>query len=142
MNTLNHIKQRTKAIIFIVHHFNDDQQKEERGKDAYRPTLKDLKGRESYRRVPKVVLLINYPYKYPKIRNKYNSTSDILANMFIVDIAAIRYMGDQDVKGASGENNLIYFYADLGYNRYYPLSSLHKDNPEFINQLNKNDEHS
>jgi hypothetical protein len=142
MNTLNHIKQRTKAIIFIVHHFNDDQQKEERGKDAFRPTLKDLKGRESYRRVPKVVLLINYPFKYPKIKNKYSSTNDILENMFIVDIAAIRYMGDQDVEGANGENNLIYFYTDLGYNRYYPLSSLHKNNPEYINQLNQNNEHS
>ena len=127
MNTLNHIKQRTKAIIIIVHHFNDDQQKEERSKEAFRPTLKDLKGRESYRRVPKLVLLINYPYKYAKIKNKNANAKDILEHMFIVDIAANRNMGDQEMDGAAIEDNLIYFYADLGYNIFEPLSDLHKN---------------
>jgi len=138
MNTLNHIKQRTKAIIIIVHHFNDDQQKEERGKSAFRPTLKDLKGREAFRRVPKIVLLINYPHKYPQIRNKFSNMDKYLKHMFILDIAAIRYMGEQEIDGAGQENNLIYFYAEGGTNRFYPLSSLHRDNPEYINQLNKN----
>ena len=133
MNTLNHIKQRTKAIIFIVHHFNDEQQKEERAKDAFRPTLKDLKGREAFRRVPKVVLLINYPYKYPAIKNKYKAQSNILKNLFILDIAAIRYMGEKEIEGGGVEPNLIHMYTDLGYNRFYPLSSLWEGNEELNN---------
>lgn len=134
MNTINHIKQRTKAIIFPIHHFNDDQQKDEREKDAFRPVLKDLKGRESFRRVPKVILLINYPYKYAKIKNKYKNRLKHLKNMFIVDIAAIRNMGDVDIEGAGQEeDNLIHFYTHLGINHFYPLSDLHKNNPELNN---------
>ncbi len=136
MNTINHIKQRTGALIFLVHHFNDDQQDKSRESEAFRPTLKDLKGREAYRRVPKVILLINYPYKYPKINNKYKNKKDILEHMFIVDVAAIRYMGEQNVEGSGTEKNLIYFYCDLGVNHFYPLSSLWKDNPE-LKLLNK-----
>ena len=137
MNKLNHIKQRTKAIIFIVHHFNDEQQKDDRSKDAFRPSLKDLKGREAYRRVPKVVLLINYPYKYPIIKNKYKSQEAVLKNMFILDIAAIRYVGEKDIEGAGEEKNLIHFYCDLGVNRFYPLSDLHVNNKEYRQLQNK-----
>jgi len=131
MNTINHIKQQTKAIIFVIHHFSDEQQKEERSKNAFRPTLKDLKGRESFRRVPKVVLLINYPYKYHAIKNKFINAKDVLEHMFILDVAAIRYMGEQEVEDAGQENNLIYFFADLGINEFIPLSSLHRDNKQF-----------
>jgi len=130
MNTLNHIKQRTKALIFIVHHFNDAQQDEKREKDAFRPKLTDLKGREAYRRVPKAVLLINFPYKYPKIRNKHKANADVLKYMFIVDLAAIRYMGEKEIDGASNENNLIHMFAHGGFNKFFCLSDLHKNNKE------------
>ena len=137
MNKLNHIKQRTKAIIFIVHHFNDEQQKEDRAKDAFRPSLKDLKGREAFRRVPKVVLLLNYPYKYPVVKNKFKGQDDVLKQLIIIDVAAIRYVGEKEVDGAGEENSLIHMYCDLGYNRFYPLSDLHVNNKEYRQLTNK-----
>jgi len=126
MNTLNHIKQRTKAIIIIVHHFNDEQQGKNRENAGFRPLLKHLKGQESYRRVPKVVLLINYPYKNKELANKYKNEMDILKHMFIVDVAAIRDMPEIEIDSkSSDEPNLIHMYAELDFNMFVPLSQLY-----------------
>jgi len=126
MNTINHIKQKTNGIIIIVHHFNDEQQKDEKVVKAFRPQLINLKGQESYRRVPKVILLINYPYKYDEIKNKYKNEKDILKHIWICDVAAIRDMPEIEVEHKSStEANLIHFYTELDYNIFVPLSSLY-----------------
>lgn len=126
MNTINHIKQRTKAMIYIVHHFNDAQQDKEREKIAFRPLIKHLKGQESYRRVPKVILLVNYPYKYKELMNKFKNERDILRHMFIVDVAAVRDMPEIEMEDkSSDEPNLIHMYAELDFNIFCPLSQLY-----------------
>ncbi len=126
MNTLSSLRQKTKALIFVIHHFNDEQMSLDRLSTGFRPLIKDLKGREAYRRVPKMVLLINYPFMYSQILNAYRPYKDILKHMYIVDVAANRLMPltNDDHEEETSDDSLIYFYADLNYNIFIPLNEL------------------
>jgi replicative DNA helicase len=90
MNKLVDVRSATKGLIIVVHHFNSDQQKKENIKMAYRPSLNDLKGREAYRRVPNVVMLINKPGMYSDLVSEFVGMNDIFEHLFIVDVAANR----------------------------------------------------
>jgi replicative DNA helicase len=90
MNKLVDVRNATKGIIIVVHHFNSEQQKKDNIKMAYRPSLNDLKGREAYRRVPNVVMLINKPGMYSDLVSEFVGMNDIFEHLFIVDVAANR----------------------------------------------------
>jgi replicative DNA helicase len=126
MNTISRIRQKTKGLIIVIHHFNDGQQDKERLKTGYRPQLTDLKGREAYRRVPNQVILVNKPSKYKDLMSKYPMYHELLEYIYIVDVAANRGMKEikEEGQGNEYENNLIYMFADLDYNLFVPLSEL------------------
>lgn len=127
MNTISKIRQKTKGLIIVIHHFNDGQMDKERLKVGYRPLINDLKGREGYRRVPNQVILVNKPSKYKDLMTYYKPYADILEYMYIVDIAANRGMKELETEnqGSEAENNLIYMYASLDYNIFKPLSEIY-----------------
>ena len=104
------IRQNTRALIIIVHHFNDAQLSKERLKDGYRPTVQDLKGTEAIRRVANQVLLINNPKNLKDLVAEYHDDQKkILQNLFIVDPGKIRDDSNTD------EESLIHFWHKLDY---------------------------
>lgn len=106
MNEIVKLKKATKGMIIIVHHFKDDQQNKDYIKTAFRPALNDLKGREAYRRVPDLIMLINKPGMYSQLTAEYVGCSDIFEHLFIVDIAANR-----NGKAAEDDKTLIRFWV-------------------------------
>lgn len=112
MNEILNIRQITKALIIVVHHFKDAQQDKENLKDGYRPRLTDIKGTEAFRRVPNQVLLINTPGKYKDLLAQYKGDrKENLKKMFIVDVGASREDDNIDV-----DDGVIHMFASLDYN--------------------------
>jgi len=121
MNKILEAKQKTGALIIVVHHYNDAQQAKMNLKTAYRPTLTDIKGTEAFRRVPNQVLMINYPGKRKDLLDEYyGEKKEILKNMFIIDPGKIRDDDNTD------DSSLLYLYADLGYCIFYEIPSIIK----------------
>jgi replicative DNA helicase len=113
MNELVKLKKATKGMIIVVHHFNSEQQNKDNLKSAYRPALNDLKGREAYRRVPDLILLVNRPGMYPSLTAEYVGYKDIFEHLFIIDIAANR-------KGKAGQDDktLLRFWVLPDYSQF------------------------
>lgn len=124
MNTLNLIKQTTGALIIVVHHFNDEQQDKDNLQRGYRPVLKNLKGSEAFRRVPKTVVMINYPYIYKDLMAAYKGYEEILQYLYIVEVAINRDSGDNSAGKNLVDPNLIYYFASLEYNIFKTIKSL------------------
>ena len=121
MNRILNIKQKTKALIIVVHHYNDAQQDKINIKTGYRPNLKDIKGTEAFRRVPNQVLLSNNPSKRKDLLSEYyGEKKEALKHLFIIDPGKIR--DDDNVDDSS----LMYFYADLGYSIFYEIPRIIK----------------
>lgn len=101
-------KQETRAMIVIVHHFNDAQMNKENIKTGYRPMVTDIKGSEGARRVPNAVLLVNNPSKRKDLIGEYiGDERENLKRMFILDSGAIRDDNNED------ESGLIHFWGNL-----------------------------
>jgi replicative DNA helicase len=116
MNELARIRQLTKGLIFVVHHFNSEQQNKDNLKNAYRPSLNHLKGREAYRRIPNVICLINKPGMYPDLIPEYVGMQDIFEHLFLVDVAANR-----GGKAAQDELTLLRFWTIPEYSRFQEI---------------------
>jgi len=108
-------KQRTKGLIIIIHHFNDAQQDPSRLESAYRPRIGDLKGTESFRRVPNSALLLNNPGKRKDLVSKYPGKEKELKSIFICDTGANRDDKSDD------DTALIRFVHDLDFNLFEEL---------------------
>ena len=113
MNELVKLKKATKGMIIVVHHFNSEQQNKDNIKNAFRPALNDLKGREAYRRVPDLIMLINRPGMYPSLTSEYVGCKDIFEHLFIVDVAANR-----KGKAAQDDKTLIRFWVLPDYSQF------------------------
>jgi replicative DNA helicase len=110
------IRQRTKATIFIIHHFKDSQMGENKLEIAYRPRLTDLKGTEAFRRVPNQVLMINYPPFHKDLINEYKGEQqEILKHLLLVDSGANRDGGTDD------DFSIIRFFVDYGKNKFMEI---------------------
>lgn len=116
MNELARVRQMTNGLIFVVHHFNDEQMNKENFKNAYRPSVKHLKGREAYRRIPNAICLINKPGMYKDLVAEYIGMEDIFDHLFIVDIAANRHAGGND------SNSLIRFWTIPDYSLFEEIN--------------------
>lgn len=126
MNKISNLRQRTKALIIVIHHFNDDQMSVDREKYGFRPNIKDIKGREAFRRVPHVVLLTNKPSRYPQLKSAYTLEKELLDAMYIIDIAANRRKKEaENSSEISDESNLIHLFANLDFNIFIPISELY-----------------
>lgn len=116
MGQMLNIRQKTKGCIVLIHHYKDSQQNEEKIKAAFRPRLTDLKGTESFRRVPNAVLLINNPGKHDDLMNEYDEdTREALRHLFIVDTGANRDDKSDD------DNALIRYFHTLDYNIFIEI---------------------
>lgn len=113
------IKQRTKGMIVIVHHYNDAQQGQERLKSGYRPTESDIKGTEAFRRIAHAVCLLNNPGRRRDLLMEYDKDrAELLSNMFIIDVTKTRDENNQ------GLENLIYMFKTLDYNTFVEIETL------------------
>lgn len=109
-------RQKTKACLFLLHHFNDAQQDKDNLKYGYRPVIKDMKGSEGFRRVANQVLLINSFNIYKDLMSSYSGIDkEILKRLFIVDT------GKNREDKISDESGLIHFVQDLGFSRFHEI---------------------
>jgi len=112
MNEILRIRQSSKALILVVHHFNDAQQNKDNLKDGYRPRLTDIKGTESFRRVPNQVLMINTPAKQKDLLAEYKGErKENLKSLYIIDVGASREDNNLDA-----DDGVIHMLASLDYN--------------------------
>jgi replicative DNA helicase len=106
------IRQKTNALIILIHHYKDAQGYEANIKKAYRPVLSDMKGTEAFRRTPNQVILINNPGKYDDLMLDYPEEKDVLEQLFICDVGANREDGSKD------NSNIIRFMCNLDFNQF------------------------
>ena len=134
MQKMLECRQRTKGLIFLLHHFKDAQMDKANKITGYRATVVDIKGTESFRRVPNQVLMINKPELYKDLMAEYDGDhKEILKNMFIVDTGKNREDKNNDEQG------MIYYFAELDYNDFEEIEILDvpddkadKNNPDDI----------
>ncbi|MBC8315254.1 MAG: hypothetical protein H8E51_07100 [Bacteroidetes bacterium] len=114
-------KQRTKGMFIVLHHFKVDHMRKDNLATGYRPTLLSLKGSDAVKRVPNVVLLVNYPTMHKDLTSQYHEDArDNLERLFIVDAAASRGTGNKDSKA------LIHMFCNLDYNVFKEIKLLPK----------------
>lgn len=107
------LRKATKGLIILVNHFNSEQAKREYIKNAYRPEIQDIKGRESWGRGADAVLLLNKVGNYSSLVAEYPGMEDIFNHLFIVDVAANRHgTANQDDK------SLIRFWVLPDYSHF------------------------
>jgi hypothetical protein len=122
MQNLLKCRQKTKGLIFALHHFNDAQQDKANLKTGYRPVLKDMKGSETFRRTPNQVLLINSFNIYKDLMSEYSGDKKLLMNfLFIVDASANR----EDK--VSDDVALIHFFTEMAYDMFWEIPVKLKD---------------
>lgn len=113
MHNLRKVRQKTKALIIPIHHFNDAQQDKENLRTGYRPVMKDMKGTEAFRRVPNQVLLINSFNIYKDLMAEYSGHQlEVLKHMFVVDTGKNREDKVDD------DTALIHFFTEMAYDHF------------------------
>ena len=113
------IKQSTREMIVVVHHFTDEQGKQERLKTGYMPVESDIKGTEGFRRVATSVGLINNPGRKKNLLQEYSpDAARVLKHLFILDPSKTR-----DDSNVSNEE-IIYFIKSLDYNIFVEVEQL------------------
>ncbi|NQV01164.1 MAG: hypothetical protein HQ542_00830 [Bacteroidia bacterium] len=116
MQNLLKCRQKTRGLIFALHHFNDAQQSKENLRTGYRPVLKDMKGSETFRRTPNQVLLINSFNIYKDLMSKYTEDRKrLLSYLFIVDASANREDKITD------DVALIHFFTEMAYDLFWEI---------------------
>ena len=109
-NEVLEIKRQTHALIFLVHHFNEEVAAKSELINGYRPRLVNLKGTEVWKRVAYQTVLINYPRFYKDLLNQYSGDQkDILFNIWITDVATNRGHKEKD------EESLIHWFVEPDY---------------------------
>ena len=113
------IRQSTKGMIVVVHHFTDEQSKQERLKTGYMPVESDIKGTEGVRRIATSVGLINNPGRKKNLLAEYDpDAARVLKHLFILDPSKTR-----DDSNVSNEE-IIYFIKSLDYNIFIEVDQL------------------
>ena len=103
-------RQKTHALIWTLHHYNDAQQEKDNIETGYRPTMKDIKGTEAFRRIPNQVLLLNNFKIYKDLINKYQGNQrEILKHLVVIDTGANREDNSDE------EHSLIHYFCNLDY---------------------------
>jgi len=110
------IRKKTGGLIIPVHHFNDDQMAKDMLKQAYRPRLVHLKGRESYRRACTQILLLNKPGNYPDLVLEYKGWEEIMKRLLIIEVAKNR-----DDTANDDNLSLIRYWTDLDFIQYQEI---------------------
>ena len=116
MQNILKCRQKTKGLIFVLHHLNKDQGDKENVKTGYRPVKSDMKGSEAFSRVPNQVLLVNSFKIYPDLMAQYPpEDKEILSNLFIIDVQANRddKIGD--------EVSLLHYFSEMEFDLFYEI---------------------
>lgn len=132
MQNILKCRQKTKGLIFVLHHLNKDQQDKENVKHGYRPMKTDMKGSEAFSRVPNQVLLVNSFNIYPDLMAQYPpEDQEILDKMFIVDVQANR----EDKIG--DKTSLLHFFSEMEFDLFYeiPIPEIQLEESETFSKI-------
>lgn len=107
------IKQKTNALVIVVHHFNEDASNKSELPNGYRPRLVNLKGTEVWKRIAYQTILLNYPRAFHDLINQYSGdTKEVLSNMWLADIATNRGHAERD------EETLLRFFVNPDFCKF------------------------
>ncbi len=98
--------RKSDPVVILIHHFTDEQQKEGRLTDAYRPIEKHIKGSSRYRDIATMIMMANRPAQYSGLMAAFRNKKDILNNLFLLDIT----------KNRNGNTGLVRYFVRMGYN--------------------------
>ena len=107
------IKQKTQALIIVIHHLNKSQNDKRNLKEGYRPREEYIRGSSRILDYCNQALLVNYPKKYPDLLSIYKSR---LSN---IDFNKELRMTYEDFDNSFWKINPKKDKLTLGYNNIY-----------------------
>jgi len=106
-------RQRSKGLIWILHHIKKEAGDKGHIKTGYRPINSDLKGSEAFERVANHLILLCNPKIHSDLIADYNGEQkDNLKKLMILDVGKNR----EDELG--DDVSLIHYLCDLNYNAF------------------------
>ncbi len=115
-------RQRSKGLIWILHHIKKEAGDKGHINTGYRLTNSDLKGSEAFERVSNHLILLNNPILYPDLMSQYSGDQkENLKRMFILDIGKNR----EDEPG--DDISLIHFFCNLNHNIFQEIDLNYKE---------------
>jgi hypothetical protein len=116
MDQFHQARNLTNGVVIVVHHYKDNQLDKSRVLNGFRPELTDLKGTESFRRIPNHVIMINNPHKRKLLYQEYSGKDkELLKHLFLIDVGANRDDSSDD------EDALIRMLHSLDYTIFEEL---------------------
>lgn len=112
-NIFNSTKDYKRSII-CLHHYTKDAIDKEHLKDGYRPIKGNMRGSSRYSDIATQLLLINRPFKHQDLVNQYKGNTDVLNNLFIVDV----------IKNRDGKEGIIRSFCNLDYNIFMEINAI------------------
>lgn len=118
MDQFHQARNLTNGVVIVIHHYKDNQMDKSRVATGFRPEMTDLKGTESFRRIPNHVVLINNPHLRKTLFNEYNGKDkELLRKIFLVDVGANRDDSSDD------DDALIRFFHNLDYSIFEEVNA-------------------
>lgn len=113
-STFDAAREITDVSFVFLHHLNSEYANPKNIKFGYKPTKNNMKGSTRYHDIAKQVWAINMPQLHKDLISQYYGYEEMMEHLYIIS----------SEKNRNGENTVIRYFCDLGYNIFYPINKL------------------
>lgn len=112
--TFDAARDITDISFVFLHHLNSEYSNSKNIKSGYKPTKNNMKGSTRYHDIAKQVWAINMPKLHKDLIAQYYGYEEMMEHLYIIS----------SEKNRNGDNTVVRYFCDLGYNLFYPIHKL------------------